>query len=62
MKKSIKQFIHDERGVSTVSYAILAGMLTVGLMVAVAGVVAGVSLFFNRLAENKIECNADYFP
>ena len=54
MKALVKKFVKDERGLETVEYAIIAGLIVVGTIVTIASIGTWVSAKFTEL-ENGLE-------
>ena len=52
MKALVKKFVKDERGLETVEYAIIAGLIVVGTIVTIASIGTWVSTKFNQLNTN----------
>lgn len=46
MSNFIKGFVHDERGVTAVEYALIAGLITAGLLISVGGLVTKLTSVF----------------
>ena len=49
---TLKRFISDERGLETVEYAIITGLIVVGAIVAITNIGTWVKDQFNHLADN----------
>ena len=49
MKKLIKRFVADERGLETVEYAIIVGLVVAGLVAVIAAIGAWVKTQFDGL-------------
>ena len=49
MKQQILQFWNDERGVTTLEYAIIAALLVAGLAVVVTSLTTGLGTFFEGI-------------
>ena len=49
MKKLIKCFVEDERGLETVEYAIIVGLIVASLIVLLAAIGAWVNMAYNNL-------------
>jgi len=47
--KTVKRFIQDERGLETVEYAIIAGLIVVGTIATILAIGAWVNTKFNAL-------------
>ncbi|QIE24183.1 Flp/Fap pilin component [Caballeronia sp. SBC1] len=49
MSNFIKGFVHDERGVTAIEYAIIAGLIAVALAVSVGDVVTKLQTVFTNI-------------
>ena len=49
MKNLVKKFVKDERGLETVEYAIIAGLIVVGTIATIASIGVWVNGKFNEL-------------
>ncbi|MGF6778559.1 Flp pilus assembly pilin Flp [Paraburkholderia sp. GAS334] len=49
MKSTIQQFLRDEEGVAAIEYALLAGLIAVGIIVAATAVGTDISGIFTRI-------------
>jgi pilus assembly protein Flp/PilA len=49
MSNFIKSFVTDERGVTAVEYALIAGLITAGLLLSVTGLVTKLTTVFTAI-------------
>ncbi|MBN1787399.1 MAG: Flp family type IVb pilin [Sedimentisphaerales bacterium] len=49
MRTVIKRFLNDEKGLETIEYAIISGLITVGAIATIASVGTWVSTRFNEV-------------
>ena len=50
MKDQIVQFLRDEEGATAIEYALIAGLMAVGLVAALGFLTGGLETFFTNLA------------
>ena len=49
MRTALKRFLNDEKGLETIEYAIISGLITVGAIATIASVGAWVNTRFNQV-------------